>query len=89
VLFSFITKGNILELIFLNSYLFIFTFVASDSISSSYTLKGVKIYGLVVGILTFILSFFTSILAPFISIIVASFFSTLIDNLTHKFGKKN
>lgn len=89
VLYAFFTKGNILELIFLNSYLFIFTFVASDSISSSYTLKGVKIYGLVVGILTFILSFFTSILAPFISIIVASFFSTLIDNLTHKLGKKN
>lgn len=89
LLYSFITDKDLLMLVFLNSYLFIFTFVASDSISSSYTLNGVKIYGLLVGILTFILSFKLSILAPFISIIVASFFSTFIDNLTHKIGKKN
>lgn len=89
LLYSFITDKDLLMLVFLNSYLFIFTFVASDSISSSYTLNGVKIYGLLVGILTFILSFKLSVLAPFISIIVSSFFSTFIDNLTHKIGKKN
>ena len=89
LMYSLITDKDLLMLVFLNSYLFIFTFVASDSISSSYTLNGVKIYGLLVGILTFILSFKLSVLAPFISIIVASFFSTFIDNLTHKIRKKN
>ncbi len=84
-----ITDTNFYELVFMNSYLFIFLYIASDSISSSYTLKGVKIYGLLIGIITFILSFIEPILAPFIAILITSLFHTVIDKLSNKLLKKN
>ena len=86
---SIITKTSFYEIVFMNSYLFIFLYIASDSISSSYTLKGVKIYGLLIGIITFGLSFITPILAPFIAILITSLFHTLIDKLSNKLLKKN
>ena len=89
MLYSVIFKDNYLELIFLNSYFFTFIFVASDSVSSSYTLKGVKAFGILVGILTFALSFKLKVLAPFIAITITSFFATVIDKLSNKLLKKN
>ena len=63
---------------------FIFLYVATESMSSCYTLKGTAIYGLVIGIGTFILYFINPILAPFIAVLVASFFHVLIDKLTNR-----
>lgn len=86
---SIITKTSFYDIVFMNSYLFVFLYIASDSISSSYTLKGVKVYGLLIGILTFALSFVEPILAPFIAILITSLFHTLIDKLSNKLLKKN
>ena len=88
-LISIIMKISFYDLVFMNSYLFIFLYVASDSISSSYTLKGVKVYGVLIGLFTFILSFIAPILAPFIIILIASLLHTLIDKLSNKLLKKN
>ena len=85
---SFLVDESFYELVFINSYLFIFLYVASDSISSSYTLKGVKVYGILIGIITFSLMFITPILAPFIAILITSLFSTVIDKLSNKLLKK-
>ena len=85
---SFLVDESFYELVFINSYLFIFLYVASDSISSSYTLKGVKIYGILIGLITFSLMFITPILAPFIAILITSLFSTVIDKLSNKLLKK-
>jgi len=86
---SIITKTSFYDIVFMNSYLFVFLYIVSDSISSSYTLKGVKVYGLLIGILTFALSFVEPILAPFIAILITSLFHTLIDKLSNKLLKKN
>ena len=86
---SLIMNTSFYELVFMNSYLFVFLYIASDSISSSYTLKGVKIYGILIGLITFILSFIEPILAPFITIVITSLFHTLIDKLSNKLLKKN
>ncbi len=85
---SFFTNESFYELVFIDSYLFIFLYVASDSISSSYTLKGVKVYGILIGLITFSLMFITPILAPFIAILITSLFSTAIDKLSNKLLKK-
>ena len=63
---------------------FVFLYVATESMSSCYTLKGTAIYGLLIGITTFILYFFNPLLAPFIAVLVASFFHVLIDKLASK-----
>lgn len=87
-IYSLVGNVDFFELVFRNSYLFIFLFVASDSISSSYTLKGVKVFGILIGIFTFINSFFEPILAPFIAIIIISLFHTFIDKYSNKLLKK-
>lgn len=89
LIYSFVFKANTLELLCLNSYYFIFVFIASDSVSSSYTLKGVKVFGILVGLITFALSFKLKILAPFIAITITSFFATFIDKASNKLLKKN
>lgn len=85
---SFLVDESFYELVFINSYLFIFLYVASDSISSSYTLKGVKIYGILIGIISFALMFVTPVLAPFIAILITSLFHTVIDKISNKILKK-
>jgi Na+-translocating ferredoxin:NAD+ oxidoreductase RnfD subunit len=84
----FIMGNDFYEIVFKNSYLFIFLYIASDSISSSYTLKGVKVYGILIGLITFILSFISPILAPFIAILITSLFHTFIDKYSNKLLKK-
>ena len=79
IIYSLITEVNVLELLFLNNYLFIFTFVITDSVTSCYTNSGTKVFGLLVGIITFAFYFINPILAPFISVLIVSLFNNLID----------
>ena len=87
-IYSLIGNIDFFEIVFRNSYLFVFLYVASDSISSSYTLKGVKVFGILIGIFTFINGFFEPVLAPFIAIILISLFHTFIDKYSNKLLKK-
>jgi len=70
---------GIMNMLFTNGILFSFVFIATDPISSSYTKKGIVIYGIVVGILTFLLYLLQPALASLGAILIASIFNTLID----------
>lgn len=78
-----IVSNESMYLIFSNSYIFILTFVATDSISSCYTKNGMTIYGILIGLLTFGLYFVNPIIAPFIAIAIVSLFNNLIDRKTN------
>lgn len=89
LILSFMSKETFIYMITLNSYFFVFMFVATESLSSCYTLNGTKIFGLLLGLFTFILYFVEPILAPFISVLVLSLFHIVIDKLGNKIKIKN
>lgn len=70
---------NIMNMLFTNGILFSFVFIATEPISSSYTKKGMAIYGSVVGILTFLLYLIQPALSSLGAILIASIFNSLID----------
>ena len=71
--------GGILEMLFTNGILFSFVYVATDSISSCYTKKGIVIYGILVGLITFLLYLINPALSSLGAILIASIFNSLID----------
>lgn len=70
---------NIMNMLFTNGILFSFIFIATEPISSSYTKKGMAIYGIIVGILTFLLYLIQPALSSLGAILIASIFNSLID----------
>lgn len=71
--------GNIMNMLFTNGILFSFIFIATDPISSSYTKNGTIIYGIVVGLFTFLLYLLQPALSSLGAIFIASIFNSLID----------
>lgn len=84
-----ISKHNFYEMIFLNNYFFIFTYVITDSVTSCYTNNGTIVYGLLIGTLTFGLYFLNPILAPYIAVLIISLFNNLIDRKLNILKKGN
>lgn len=80
-------KSNIFEILFHNNYLFIFSLIATDSVTSSYTNSGMLIYGVLIGILTAIISIINPIIAPYIAILIVSLFNILIDKYSYLLKK--
>ena len=78
---------NIGNVFFQYGYIFVFTFVATDYVTSSYTILGMRIFGIVVGVLTFAFYFVNPILAPFIAVLLTSFLNNLIDRSNKLFKK--
>ena len=70
---------NILSMLFTNGILFAFIYIASEPTSSSYTKKGQVIYGIVVGILTFLLYLIQPALSSLGAILIASIFNNIMD----------
>ncbi len=89
ILYSLIKDINIYGLLFLNNYLFIFTYLITDSVTSCYTKNGTIIFGIAIGVLTFGLYFINPILAPHIAVLVVSLFNNLIDRRINMLKKKN
>lgn len=71
--------GNIMYMLFSNGILFSFIFIATEPISSSYTKKGKIIYGILVGILTFLLYLINPVLSSLGAILIASILNSVID----------
>ncbi len=71
--------GNILNMTFTNGILFSFIYIANEPTSSSYTKKGQIIYGLLVGITTFLLYLIQPALSVLGAILIASILHSLID----------
>lgn len=84
---SIITNSNFLDNYFINNYPFIFTFIATDSVTSCYTIRGKVVFGLAIGLLSFGLSLWNAILAPYIAILVVSLFNNLIDRKANILNK--
>ena len=79
IIYCIVKNESILESIFITNYIFAFIFVATDTVSSSYSNKGTVIFGILIGVLTFGITFLYKPLAPFIAILIASIFNNLID----------
>lgn len=82
IIFYSIYKSNIasiFEILFTNGILFSLIYVAPEPISSSYTKVGKIIYGIVVGLLTFILYLVNPSLAVLGAILISSILSSVID----------
>ena len=69
----------ILNMLFTNGILFSFIYVGSEPVSSSYTKVGELIYGIIVGLLTFLLYLIQPALASLGAILIASIFNGIID----------
>jgi len=90
VLFSIycmIANINIGNVLFQYGYIFMFTFVATDYVTSSYTILGMRLFGIVVGVLTFAFYFINPIIAPILAILIASLLNNLIDRSNKLFKK--
>lgn len=85
--YSMIANINIGDTFLQYSYIFMFVFVATDSVTSSYTILGMRLFGITVGILTFALYFVNPILAPAIAILITSFLNNLMDRANKLFKK--
>ena len=68
--------GNIMNMLFTNGILFSFVYVATEPVSSSYTKYGKEIYGILVGILTFIFYLINPALSSLCGILIASIFNS-------------
>ena len=68
-----------MNMLFTNGILFSFVFIATEPLSSSYTKKGIIIYGILVGVLTFLLYLIQPALSSFGAILIVSIFNSLID----------
>jgi hypothetical protein len=86
-LYCMIANINIGNVYFQYGYIFIFTFVATDYVTSSYTKLGMRIYGILIGTLTFGFYFINPILAPIIAVLITSFLNNLIDRANKIFKK--
>lgn len=71
--------GNIFNMIFTNGILFSFIFIATDPVSSSYTNVGQIIYGISIGILTFLLYLIQPALSVYGAILIISILHSVID----------
>lgn len=71
--------GNIMNMLFTNGILFSFVFIATDPVSSSYTRIGKIIFGILVGLFTFLLYLINPILSSFGGILIASILNGIID----------
>ena len=70
---------DIYTMLFGYNYFFIFAFIATEFVTSSYTKKGMIVYGVAIGIITFILYFINHALAPYIAIEAISLLNIFID----------
>lgn len=81
LIYLIVTKdiGNIFNMLFTNGILFSFIYIAPELVSSSYTKEGQVIYGVLVGIVTFLLYLINPSLSSLGSILIISILNGLID----------
>lgn len=76
--------GLILENIFSNGVLFCFIYIATEPLSSSYTKVGQIIFGVLTGLLTFLLYLIEPSLAALGAILIVSLLHQIIDEIVFK-----
>lgn len=88
VIYCISTNKDINTYIFLYNNLFMLSYMASDSVTSSYTINGKRIYGVLIGILTFAFMFINKYIACALSILIVSLFNNLIDRIANKLKRE-
>ena len=86
-LYCMIANINIGNVFFQYGYIFILTFVATDYVTSSYTILGMRLFGIVTGILTFAFYFVNPVIAPIIAILITSLLNNVMDRANKLFKK--
>jgi len=82
------TNTSIKMLLFGHDYIFILGLIGAEFISSCYTPKGMVIFGVLTGLISFGLYFVIPVLAPYIAILIVSLFHVLIDKYSGKVSVK-
>lgn len=77
--YALFTHSSYLDIITSNNFLFIASFVATDSVTSCYTNHGMVIFGVLVALLSFGIYFINPILAPIIAVLAISVFAHILD----------
>lgn len=88
IFISMFNHVDVIKIIFNNNIPFIFSLIATDSVTSCYTGKGMITFGILIGIITALLSVINPIIAPYIAIAIASLFNVLIDKYVNILIKK-
>lgn len=83
-----ISDARFSSILFCNNYLFIVSLIATDSVTSCYTVGGMVVYGVLIGLLSFAFYFINPIVAPFLAILIVSLFNNLIDRKVSVLGKR-
>ena len=86
--YSIINKVPLGSIILNNNYMFVCVYILTDYVTSSYTLTGEVIYGLLFSVLTLLFYFINPYLAPFISVVITSLLNNLIDRIANKLTKQ-
>ena len=86
-IYAIINKVPLGSIILNNNYMFICVYILTDYVTSSYTLTGEVIYGVLFGILTLAFYFINPYIAPFIAVAITSLLNNLIDRIANKFVK--
>ncbi len=85
--YSLVTKNSFLSILTCNNFLFIASFVATDSVTSCYTNRGMILFGISVSLLSFGLYFVNPILAPILAVLIISLFTHIIDEKIYLLAK--
>ena len=78
-IYALITHNNYMNIITCNNFLFIASFIATDSVTSCYTTRAMVISGLLIGLLSFGIYFIDPIIAPIIAVLLTSVFTRIMD----------
>lgn len=83
ILVSLFNRMDVVKILFNNNIPFIFSLIATDSVTSCYTGKGMIIFGVLVGLISALISIINPIIAPYIAIALVSLFNVLIDKYSN------
>lgn len=87
-IYSLITNSNFTNFFFANNIVMLMSYVATDTKTSCYTRKGMIVFGVLIGLLTFINYFIEPVLAPLVSILFVSLFNNFIDRKANSLQKQ-
>ncbi len=87
-IYALFTHNNYMNILTCNNFLFIASFVATDSVTSCYTPRAMIISGLLISILSFGIYFINPILAPVIAVLLTSLFTRIMDEKIYLLSKK-
>lgn len=88
LIYAFFTHNNYMNIITCNNFLFIASFIATDSVTSCYTTRAMIISGLLISILSFGIYFINPILAPIIAVLLTSLLTRIMDEKIYLLSKK-